>query len=296
MKKIIIVLCILVICSVTASADGGIFSDLLKMGGQLAGEAMNIGADMASSALEVTSDLSEALIGSELTDGLGTVLGNNIANSIESVAGENPISDVFRGDNQSQDAFFADGDKLDPEFKYIIDQVLEGLEKYEELSKDDKNVQKYLVLSNYTDAFEAFDNIDEDSLNADEAKYYQKVRKKYTEIIAAEIQSLFDNNSGYQNGVTELSLDIECEKNSLFSKYDVDVYVEKEYVATIRHGKKLRTKIRVPKGRCKITFRSYEKSSVDGYVTIDTSTYRILRCQIHCKRNKIKIDHVEKLK
>ncbi len=92
---------------------------------------------------------------------------------------------------------------------------------------------------------------------------------------------------------TSLTLEIDCEKNAMFSEYDVDVYVDRNYIATIPHGKSIRQTVILQPSNYRLTFFSAEDSSVSNSVNVSVNGATTFQCEIHCKRNKIVVDHIK---
>ncbi len=90
-----------------------------------------------------------------------------------------------------------------------------------------------------------------------------------------------------------LTLDIKCEKNAAFSKYDVEVYIDREYITTIPHGKTINQTVLLEPGNHRIVFYSAKDSSVSGSTNVSVTGATTFRCEIHCKKGKINIDSIK---
>ena len=79
-----------------------------------------------------------------------------------------------------------------------------------------------------------------------------------------------------------VSLEIECVENLLFSKYDVDVYVDDSMQGTISHGTTETYNLNLTKGVYEIKFVSAEDDEVIGGVSIDIYQDESLKYKISC--------------
>ena len=117
------------------------------------------------------------------------------------------------------------------------------------------------------------------------------------------------NNDGYQlsvsyqgNGVMSISVDepeyavsleIECVENLLFSKYDVDVYVDDSMQGTISHGTTETYNLNLTKGVYEIKFVSAEDDEVTGGVSIDIYQDESLKYKISCTSSQINVETIQ---
>lgn len=117
------------------------------------------------------------------------------------------------------------------------------------------------------------------------------------------------NSDGYQlsvsyqgNGVMSItvdepeyavSLEIECVENLLFSKYDVDVYVDDSMQGTISHGTTETYNLDLTKGVYEIKFVSAEDDEVTGTVTIDIYQDESLKYKISCTSSQINVETIQ---
>lgn len=90
----------------------------------------------------------------------------------------------------------------------------------------------------------------------------------------------------------KVTLNVDFEENLIFSKYDVEVYLDNARVGSYKHGKDFNVSFTVDDGDHTIWF--YEdgdksnKGSIDVKVTSDTE----VSCHIECKNNKVKVSKV----
>ena len=117
------------------------------------------------------------------------------------------------------------------------------------------------------------------------------------------------NSDGYQlsvsyqgNGVMSISVDepeyavsleIECVENLLFSKYDVDVYVDDSMQGTISHGTTETYSLDLNKGVYEVKFVSAEDDAVTGGVSIDIHQDESLKYKISCTSSQINVETIQ---
>ena len=117
-----------------------------------------------------------------------------------------------------------------------------------------------------------------------------------------------ENEDGYQlsvlyqgNGVVSISvsepeytvsLEVNCTENLLFSKYDVDVYVNDSLQGTLRHGGTDIYNLNLTKGTYEVRFENDEDSDVIGITTIDVHQDETLKYKIYCTSSKIEVEPI----
>ena len=87
-----------------------------------------------------------------------------------------------------------------------------------------------------------------------------------------------------------LDLAIQFEKNSYFSRYDVKLFVDDEWIATLRHGVAFEQTLHVAPGKHFIVFREDGSSSpAEGSAVINLNEPSRYSCSIHTARSEIRI-------
>ncbi len=90
-----------------------------------------------------------------------------------------------------------------------------------------------------------------------------------------------------------VSLEIECVENLLFSKYDVDVYLDDFKQGTISHGTNETFNLNLTKGTYEIKFVSAEDDGVTGGVSIDIHQDESLKYKISCTSSQINVETIQ---
>lgn len=99
----------------------------------------------------------------------------------------------------------------------------------------------------------------------------------------------------YVNGDLNLKVRIEFERNITFSKYDVDMYMDGIYVATLPHGNDFEGALGVSKGEHVLTFYKAGGKTVSGTSKFTVSRDSEYSCKIEATSSKVKVSK-EKIK
>lgn len=90
-----------------------------------------------------------------------------------------------------------------------------------------------------------------------------------------------------------INVEIECIENIVFSKYDVDVYIDDELEGTIPHGDKETYAVVLTKGKHTISFISAEDDTLDGEVEVEISKEETLKFEISCSSTGIDVETIQ---
>lgn len=90
----------------------------------------------------------------------------------------------------------------------------------------------------------------------------------------------------------EVSVEIECVENLLFSKYNVDVYIDDMLEGTIEHGTTKTFNTILAKGTYEIKFVNAENEDVTGMVEINIHQDETLKYKISCASDKIGVETI----
>ncbi len=91
------------------------------------------------------------------------------------------------------------------------------------------------------------------------------------------------------DGETRLQVSVEFRKNGIFSRYDVDLYCDDVFIATLPHGKNYEGAWLVSDGTHMIMFCKSGDRSVRGSVTLKVDRDAAFFCKIEATRNKVDI-------
>lgn len=90
----------------------------------------------------------------------------------------------------------------------------------------------------------------------------------------------------------EVSIEVECVENWIFSKYDVDVYVDDSSEGTLNHGGTDKYDVTLKKGTHTIKFVNAEDDEVTGTVKVDVSKNDTFKFKISCTSSKIDVETI----
>lgn len=115
-------------------------------------------------------------------------------------------------------------------------------------------------------------------------------------ILCCSLTACTDSYVAEDNGETkfyELYIEIQSEKNLIFSKYDLSVYVDNEYQISVKHGKTDFFEMDLEEGEHEIKIEKKNDDSVMGTVTLDVTENAEYYYRVKCKKDEILIDQVE---
>ena len=94
-------------------------------------------------------------------------------------------------------------------------------------------------------------------------------------------------------GSHTVTLKVDFEKNLIFSKYDVEVYVDKARVDTYEHGMDFTVSFTVDDGDHTVWFYEDGDKSNKGSIAVTVTSDTVISCHIECKSNKVKVSKVD---
>jgi len=94
--------------------------------------------------------------------------------------------------------------------------------------------------------------------------------------------------------VYSVQLDINCEENLMFSRYDIDVFVDDNKIGTFDHGTTVTYQLELEEGSHTLLLTKENERDVDGVVELDVLENTELSYKISCTRNQVEIEVAEK--
>lgn len=85
----------------------------------------------------------------------------------------------------------------------------------------------------------------------------------------------------------DVNIEIKCVKNIIFSKYDVETYIDDDYEGTISHGDKETYSLSLTKGKHMINFQSAEDDTLDGKMEVNITKNETIKLRISCSSSGI---------
>lgn len=94
--------------------------------------------------------------------------------------------------------------------------------------------------------------------------------------------------------VYSVQLNIDCVENLMFSRYDVDVFVDDKKIGTFDHGTTATYQLELEEGSHTLLLTRENEIDVDGVVELDIFENTELSYKISCTRNQVEIEVAEK--
>ena len=89
-----------------------------------------------------------------------------------------------------------------------------------------------------------------------------------------------------------VSLDVEFVPNLIFSKYDVDIFVNSQLLKTLSHGRDFSGMFYVQKGIYRIYFYKHNEKNIYGSINVDVKGNAEVSCRISCYRDHVDVSNV----
>ena len=107
-----------------------------------------------------------------------------------------------------------------------------------------------------------------------------------------------DPFSGDKNGSNTVNLHVDVEKNLIFSKYDVEVFIDtfQQKLMTVKHGQSKEKRITLNKGTYKIWFRSMKDNSIVSNVVLDVDYDVNAYYSLHCQSDRLVVINMKSKK
>lgn len=80
----------------------------------------------------------------------------------------------------------------------------------------------------------------------------------------------------------KVNVNVKCQKNAIFSQYDVEMYVNDDYEGEISHGESENFELELPKGTHTLKFVDDEDDSINGEIEITVSKNQDYKFKISC--------------
>lgn len=118
-------------------------------------------------------------------------------------------------------------------------------------------------------------------------------------VCALSVCACGDNESGGSSPQAgkEVTLIIECESNLIFSKYDLNVYVDDKLQGSLDHGDTQEFSVALDEGTHTLRVANKDDDGVDGNIELpvseDRSTYKF---KVKCTNSQVEIEAIDSLK
>lgn len=88
----------------------------------------------------------------------------------------------------------------------------------------------------------------------------------------------------------DVTIEVECVENWIFSKYDVELSIDDEFEGTIPHGDKKTFDVVLKRGKHTISFESAEDDTLDGEIEVEITKTETIKLKISCSSFGIDIE------
>lgn len=87
----------------------------------------------------------------------------------------------------------------------------------------------------------------------------------------------------------DVTVDVECVGNWVFSKYDVEMSIDDEFEGTIPHGDQKKFDVVLKRGKHTISFESADDDTLDGEIEVDVTKNEIIKLKISCSSSGVDV-------
>lgn len=203
---------------------------------------------------------------------------------------------------------------------YVSDSVmhinLDSAMEMETVTWPDSNLAKLLpvpksttgkIYSNDTDSFSVYignTTIDDynDYVKACEDKGFTVDKQKKAKTFSAKNADSYKLSVDYKgNNVIYISvaepefdvtIEVECVENWIFSKYDVELSIDDDFEGTIPHGDKKSFDVVLKREKHTISFESAEDSTLDGEIEVEITKAETVKLKISCSSFGVDVELV----
>lgn len=165
--------------------------------------------------------------------------------------------------------------------------------KVGEINKDDDKGFKAVVAETPIEAFKDYiKQCTEKGFSVDEIESEKSYDAKNTDGYKLSVKYTGNNvmSISLEEPEYQVNIEVECTENLIFSKYDVDVYVDDSLAGTLSHGATETYSVTLTKGTYTIKFVNAENDDVTGTVKIDVTKDEEYKFKISCYSGKIGVE------
>lgn len=89
-----------------------------------------------------------------------------------------------------------------------------------------------------------------------------------------------------------VTLDIDFKSNLIFSRYDIDVYVNDHILKSVPHGTNFTASFLAEKGSYDVFFYKSDNKKINGKFSIDVKGITQVSCAISCHRDRVAVENL----
>lgn len=115
-----------------------------------------------------------------------------------------------------------------------------------------------------------------------------------SQVACAKPNSGIDETSSKQppKPIYSVQIELNCDENLLFSRYDIDVFIDDDKVGTLDHGSTLIYQLALEEGTHALTVTKENEKDVDGTVQFTASDDMKLSYKLACTHDQVEIEEV----
>lgn len=87
----------------------------------------------------------------------------------------------------------------------------------------------------------------------------------------------------------DITIDIQCKENAVFSKYNVDVYIDGDFEGTVYHGDKESFDVVLKRGKHIISFENEDDDTLNGEIEVEISKKETIKLKISCSSKGVDV-------
>lgn len=110
--------------------------------------------------------------------------------------------------------------------------------------------------------------------------------------VVALLMSIICFSAALAEGAT-VTMNVKFDENMLFSRYDVDLYLDSSMIKTFKHGQNFSVSFDASEGSHTIWFYDHDDRSNSGSIPITVNSDMSITCRIHCWNYQVEISELK---
>lgn len=94
---------------------------------------------------------------------------------------------------------------------------------------------------------------------------------------------------------SETSINVHCIENLILNEYDLDIYIDEEFIGSLEHGGEETYDVNLSEGEHTLSVESQDDSSIDGSVEFSVVGNNKFSFEIYCETDQIKVEQMEQI-
>ncbi|MGN0491994.1 DUF6591 domain-containing protein [Ruminococcus sp.] len=159
---------------------------------------------------------------------------------------------------------------------------------------DEDGLKAYIGKTSISDYNEYVNECIKSGFNVDSDKSEKSFSAKNSEDYSLKIEYKGNSVVYIDLYVPEyiINIEVNCVENLIFSKYDVEIYVDDEKQGTLDHGKTDTYTVSLKRGTHKIKCHKLNDSTVKGEATVEITKDETIKIELYCTSDEVKVDNL----